>query len=283
MSGYLAQPLTPQQQKRLSMELYALLGKQVKRYHTHYHKGDNSSVPTETARELMDSIQFTLAAAGGYRPGEPLEDQLARGQAVLEGEWQETRDLCRLVRGTSPEFQSQCRWEAEAALDRYLHNYDHLHFAHRPPEEPFYPLLVPVPEAVQGIYRAKAWLRCLWLENQVLDAMPGARDLLDLAPPGYWEAPQNLCEQPLWNAMGKVLAGTAPAPLAVTGEERRTIAARLGAGDLPDQLEWALDRVGEYYGFSPGLRAYAQGAAESLAPYLEGALLRGDLGYLFWQ
>ena len=267
-------PLTPEQQKRLSIELYGLLAEQVKRYHAHYHMGQNSSVPTEVAQELLASIHFTLGTAGGYRPGTPIDDQLKQGQAILEEESRKARQLLRLVRATAPEHQSQCRWEAMEGLGRYLDRYDHLHFAHRPPEEPDYPLLTPLPEELTGIYRVEAYLQCLWAENQILDALPDPEELFRLAPPGYWDAPQNLCEQPLWNAMGKALLSCPPDPLAMTDGEREALPKVLS----PERLEAALDHISREFHFTPALRSYAQGALDNLLPRLTPT----GLGYLFW-
>lgn len=277
MNGYLAQPLTPQQQKRLSLELYGLLGEQVKRYHAHYHMGENSSVPTEIARELLDSIQFTLDAAGGYRPGESIEVQLSRGQAVLAEELAETKELCRLTAGTAPEFQSQCHWEALERMGNYLARYDLRHFAHRSPPEVDYPLLRPLPDGLRGIFRAKGFLRCLWLENQILDAMPGAGELLALAPPGYWDGPQNLCEQPLWNRMAKTLLDAPPEPLVLTDRERDALAPAL-EGDI----RGAMDRMCAALSFSPDVRCYAHAAVDNLIPRWQAAKSHGHFQYLFW-
>lgn len=275
------QPLTPEQQKRLSIELYAVLGKQVKGYHAHYHMGENSSVPTEVARELMESVQFTLEAVGGYRPGESLEDQLARGQAVLERELADTRELYRVVCATAPEFHSRSHWEALNCLGKYLQSYDFRHFAHRSPPEPDYPLLIPLPEPLKGIPRAKGYLHCLWLENQIFDSMPGAVQLLDTAPPGYWDAPQNLCEQPLWNAMGKAILGLPLKPLQLPVGEYKRLAAKLEEGSLRERLTQAMDGVCDELGLAPALRDYARAAVGSLYPRLKAALPYGNIHYLF--
>ena len=268
----LSTPLTPQQQKRLSIELYGLLGSQVKSYHAHYHMGENSSVPTEVAQELLESIRYTLDAAGGYLPGEPIEGQLARGQVALEKELAETEELFRLVRATAPEWQSQCRWEALEHMGRFLRKYDVRHFAHRGPGEPDYPLLWQLPD-LRGIQYAKAYLHCLWLENQILDALPGAEGLLELAPPGYWEAPQNLCEQPLWNAMAKALTGADLEPLWLSDGERGAL-----AGDVRERLDWAMTQVCDALRLPADLRQYAHGAVTSLRPRLNAA--NGNA--LFW-
>lgn len=277
MNGSLTQPLTREQQKRLSLELYGLLARQVKHYHAHYRMGENSSVPAEVARELLDSIQFTLDIIGGYRPGEPIEEQLARGQALLMEELADTRALHRLVRATAPESHSQCWWETVAALEQYLDRYDLCHFAHRSPPEPDYPLLRSLPDGLGGIRRAKTFLHCLWLENQILEALPGAAALGAYAPPGYWDAPQNLCEQPLWNGLAKTLLGIPLEPLRLSKDERENL-----SGALEGDIRGAMDRLCEALGFSTDMREYALGALDSLLPRLDAARIHGNFQYLFW-
>ena len=67
MNHLSANTLTPR-------ELYSLLASQEKSYHKHYRMGSNSSVPTETARELMESIRNTYDKVMGEEP-EEVEDE----------------------------------------------------------------------------------------------------------------------------------------------------------------------------------------------------------------
>lgn len=163
--------LTARDRERMAAQLYTLLGAQVKSYHKHYHMGDNSSIPVETARELTESIWYTVGMTGTLR-GE-LADLLSRGQELLDGKMEDAQALYRLVCATVPEGQSQCHWETLRALGRYLDTYDHLHFAHRGPEWLDYPLLAPMPDGLRGIDSALFYLNSLWMENQILAGFPG--------------------------------------------------------------------------------------------------------------
>ncbi len=181
-------------------EVYGLLARQIKSYHRYYRMGDNTSVPVEMARELMESVQYTLALT---EAGGSIDAAMTRGQAVLLQCLEECRELYRLVEATEV-LRSQWRWETMAVLRRYLEQYDLLHFAHRIPDFLDYPLAVPVPQALKGIHWVHFYLHCLWLENQILNAFPS---LDEEYPPDYWEAPENLCEVPLLRALGQRLSG----------------------------------------------------------------------------
>lgn len=278
---------SPKQQQRLSRELYALLDSQVKSYHQYYKMGNNSSVPAEIAEELLASVRYTLEACGGYLPSEMLTVQLERGQAVLKQQLERAREAFRLVSGTVPDGQSQCHWESVHALGRYLDGYDLLHFAHRRAENLDYPLLTPAPEELRGIDYALYWLRCLWLEHQLLDSFPdGALTALySRVPPDYWEAPQNLCEQPLWNAMGCVLLGRGMGRLEMEDEDRQNIgqhfchaSPEVAEETLCGALKQALTLLNIR---GAGLLDYTAGAVRQLCPRLLAALSTGNLEWIF--
>lgn len=188
----LIRPLTPAQQNQLSRDLYALLEKQVKSYHKHRHMGNNSSVPAETAQELLQSVWYTLELSGGYTPDLPLDIQLLRGQELLKKRLEDAKALYRLVSATSPDFRTDFHWDTVEALGRWLETWDLLHFAHQGPEILDYPLLMPVPEDLKGLDYGLFYLNALWRENQILHSLSGpALEALYLrCPPGWWEAPR---------------------------------------------------------------------------------------------
>lgn len=278
MNNFPVPSLTPKQQ----LALYTLLGQQVKSYHRHYHMGDNTSVPAETARELLESVWYTLDAGGGLSPSDLLQDRLAAGQAILEQRLEDARRLHRLVEATAPEHQSQCHWETVHGLGEYLERYDHLHFAHRAPEELVYPLLVRIPEDLRGLDLARFYLNCLWRENQILQAFPEeALFRLDASlPPDYWEAPQNLCEQPLINALGRAILGQKPDSLILDTAGRQMLVRRLsdGAGPL---LERAMETVCRTLELTDGAAEYCRALLPQLRPRLFAALPSGDLSQIF--
>ena len=205
MSNFLSRSLSEQEQQRLLVKLYGLLDKQVKSYHKSRHMGQNSSVPTELAQELMASVEYTLGLVGGFDPDRNLEEMLHLGQEILEEKLKKATQMLHLVAATAPDWQTQCRWEAIAFLRQYLQTYDSLHLAHRSPESLFYPIAVPVPEGLQGIDQAQFYLNALWAENQIMASFP------DRALEALWARLPvdmlNQCEQLILNAVGKVMVG----------------------------------------------------------------------------
>lgn len=254
--------------------LYARLGEQVKSYHRHYHMGDNTSVPTETARELLESMVYTLKLT----PGGTLE----AGQKLLEQRLALAKERHRLVRTTAPEWESQCRWETIAALGHYLERYDYLHFAHRGPEGLDYPLLVAVPEELQGLDRAVFYLNCLWYENQLLHAMDeAARGSWENRIPDYWGIPLNLCEQPLIQLLGRQLLGLPLSESELSDADRRALAPLLRE-QTKERLQMQAAGLCKKLEISdPNAAAYACAAADSLYPRLTAALPTGDLSHIF--
>lgn len=264
-------------------QLHALLRTQVESYNRHYHKGNNTSVPVELARELMESIRYTLAIG----VGEDMESALRQGQAVLQARLEQTRQFYRLVSGTAPEIDSDFYREALEQLGRYLEIYDPIHFAARTPDMPDYPLLrdpSPLPPGIEG---AQVLLQCFWYENQILAALEDApvQGLLLGIVPDFWGVPINLCEQPLINAMGRGLLGLVPLELTMDDEMRTTLLTMLQP--LPKEvvaqkLRLAMDAVcGALALPDKNAEDYARTTADHLLPRMEAALIGGNLEYVF--
>ncbi len=271
-------PLTPEDQRRLAVQLYARMEDQVKSYNA--RRGVvSTSVTTETAKELMDSMVYTLEAAGGYVPGLDVKVLLTKGQQVLEDKLARAKQILRLVEASAPIFQTRYYGDALRTLWRYLETYDHLHLAHKTPEGLDYPLLIPVPEQFRGIDRALCYLNCLWMENEILHRFsPEAlAELTDAAPPDYWFPPQKQCEQVLWNAMARTVLGKVPEPLLLEDGEAEDLFYLLQnreREDLHALFTEALNRL--------ALPTCAVGAVDSLLPRLMAVLPHGNLSQLFW-
>ena len=197
--------LSPEQQQKLMGQMYVLMGKQVQSYHQHRHMGNNSSVSMELAQELMESMEYTMNQSGGLYANPNAEVALRLGQQILEEKVSKARNLLELVLATAPDWQTECRWETLRYLRHYLDTYDHLHLAHRGPDELYYPILISTPEGTQGIDTCLFYLNILWIENQIMAAIPEA--VLD----SFWDrlpaGTQNQCEHILINGMGRALIG----------------------------------------------------------------------------
>ena len=217
MSHLPINPLSPEEQQIIMEQMYLLMGKQVQSYHKHRHMGNNSSVPVELAQELMESIEYTIGLVGGVYAHRNIEETLVLGQEILESRLSKAKSMLELVNGTAPQWQTECRWEALRYLRHYLEQYDHLHLAHKGPEDLFYPILISPPEGVQGIDSCIFYLNILWIENQIIAGVP------DDALEQFWDrlpaAALNPCEHLLINGIGKALLGTGIDPLVFEAEE----------------------------------------------------------------
>ena len=214
-------PLSPEEQQRIMEQMYLLMGKQVQSYHKHRHMGNNSSVPVELAQEMMESIEYTIGLVGGVYAHRNIGEALLLGQEILENRLSKAKSMLELVNGTAPQWQSECRWEALHYLRHYLEQYDHLHLAHKGPDDLFYPILISPPEGIQGIDSCLFYLNILWIENQIMAGVP------DDALEQFWDrlpaATLNQCEHLLINGIGKALLRTGIDPLIFETEEHMQI------------------------------------------------------------
>ena len=225
MSHLPINPLSPEEQQKIMEQMYLLMGKQVQSYHKHRHMGSNSSVPVELAQELMESIEYTINLVGGVYAYKNIEEALSLGQEILVNKLSKAKSMLDLVNGTSPRWQTECRWEALRYLRHYLDHYDHLHLAHKDPEDLFYPILISSPEGIQGIDSCLFHLNIMWIENQIMAGVP--EDALEQ----FWDripvATLNQCEHLLINCMGKALLGTGIDPLIFEPEEHMQLIVKL--------------------------------------------------------
>lgn len=126
------------------------------------------------------------------------------------------------------------------------------------------------------------YMKGLWVENQILEALPGAEteEVLRAVDPNYQSLPINLCQQPLTNALGNALLGRKG--LSLSWEETKAVTRQLRtADDLEDALGEALERVCRDWAFPPACAAYARALTADLCPRLEAALTGGDVSRVF--
>ena len=217
MSHLPINPLSPEEQQRVMNQMYLLMGKQVQSYHKHRHMGSNSSVSVELAQELMESIEYTIGLVGGVYAHRNIGEALVLGQEILESRLSQAKSMLELVNGTAPQWQTECRWEALRYLQHYLEQYDHLHLAHKGPDDLFYPILISPSEGIQGIDSCLFYLNIMWIENQIMAGVPD--DVLEQ----FWDrlpvGTLNQCEHLLINGIGKALLGADIDPLIFEPEE----------------------------------------------------------------
>ena len=217
MSQLSINPHSPEEQREIMEQMYRLCEKQVKSYHKHRHMGNNSSVPIELAQDLIESIVYTVDLAGGVHTNKNIEEALLLGQKILENRLNQAKSMLELVNGTAPQWQTECRWEALRCLRHYLDSYDHLHMAHKYPENLYYPILISPPEGIKGIDSCLFYLNILWIENRIIAGIPD--DTLNR----FWDhlpnGSPNQCEHLLINGMGKALINAGLTPLVFQPDE----------------------------------------------------------------
>lgn len=266
-------PLSPEEQQRIMEQMYLLMGKQVQSYQKHRHMGNNSSVPVELAQELMESIEYTIGLVGGVYAHRNIGEALVLGQEILESKLSRAKSMLELVNGTAPQWQTECRWEALRYLRRYLEQYDHLHLAHKGPDNLFYPILISPPEGIRGIDSCLFYLNILWIENQIMAGVP------DDALEQFWDrlpaASLNQCEHLLINGIGKALLRTGIDPLVFETEEHmQLIVALMSATE--DRLRAAAKLLCQWLNLKDeNARMYVEAVVPQLTMWI-GNNIRGD-------
>ena len=272
-------PLSPKEQQRIMEQMYLLMGKQVQSYHKHRHMGNYSSVPVELAQELMESIEYTIGLIGGVYAHRNIGEALVLGQEVLESKLSKAKSMLELVNGTAPQWQTECRWEALRYLRHYLEQYDHLHLAHKGPDDLFYPILISPPEGIRGIDSCIFYLNILWIENQIMAGVP--EDSLEQ----FWDrlpaASLNQCEHLLINGIGKALLRTGIDPLVFETEEHmQLIVALMSATE--ERLRAAAKLLCQWLNLKDeNARMYVEAVVPQLTMWIGDNICGGNIENIF--
>ena len=175
--------------------LYELLAEQAKKY----TMGESSSIPVDTARELVNSLRYTLGFADVT--ARDLWAEVEKGRTAIRGKTDSARILWERACLTAPRTENVFYRETLKSIGGFFGRYDVLFFAHMIPCSIDYQLLIPVPESLQGVSYVEEYLRRLLTENHLMrafDPLP----VLEKRCPLYRELCINLCEPVLAEALG---------------------------------------------------------------------------------
>lgn len=282
--------LSAEQQVLIQARLWKFLGEQTNRYTV----GDSSSVPIETAQELLSSICFTLDEyfkTTGLSPKllltEELDGLYAGGLKVIEAEITEGRHLWKAACTSAPEIDNISYRDTLRNIGGSFKRYDYRFFAHRVPSDIDYQLCHPVPESCLGIAYICEYLRRMIAENAILHAFErnSVIRLLDCYCPGHRELLINLCEPVIANGVGLALLGQAPLPLRIAADDRQNLI-RLFEPLGESQARLALTEASRRFCHAAGLsdaftREYVARTAADLYPRIAAALPAGSLDGIF--
>lgn len=260
-----------------------------------YTMGESTSVTVETARELFESLCFTLSLALRAR-GEGLaaiagcEDprrMAARGRRELELLVETGKSLYERAAATLPAVENRSLRDTVTSLGVFFRRYDHRFFAHQIPADIDYQLCRPVPETLPGIEYVNEYLRRLLLEHQFLSRFEPKTlvRLLERYCPDYRGLLINLYEPAAVNAVGLALCGGDLRSLDITPENRAVLTG-LFRDYSPRDAERALREAAERVCAGLGIgeekaRDYLRETAADLWPRIAAVLPHNQLKGIF--
>lgn len=283
-------PYTAAEIQRIQEQLWRLLGKQTQRYTME----ESSSVPVETAQELLSSLLYCLRLALKEKPDR--RDLLLRGEYetlvqegldIVEREIQMGLRRYQYLCSHPPVVTNRAYRDTVGGILSFFRSYQPQFFAHLADCSIDYQLFLPVSERLQGISYLNAYLMRLMLENQLLRPVPKKEleALLQAAYVDYEDLLVNLYEPVLQNGIARAMLDQDVTRLSVSAAERETLQMELsGAGENQRRqiLKEAAQRLCESLGLQGAAeRQYVTQSAETLLPRLNTALLHHTIEGLF--
>ncbi|WP_394272336.1 DUF6179 domain-containing protein [Butyricicoccus sp.] len=278
--------LTAGQALVIQRQLYTLAAKQAEKYTS----GESSSIPSELAGELLDSICFCLeqhedgvrvllhcdgaeALAEGMR-------RIERKQAYGKALWQE---VCNHL----PAVENRSMLDTLGGIGTFWKQYNPRFFAHQVPGDIDYQLSAPVSEQLRGVDYVNRYLEHLAIENGFLRLFTERAMLpvLDSYCPDYNELLVNLYEPIAANALGCVLLGRDVRSLDIPPEGYKALQARFSdktTDEIRKILCEAAEELSEQLAMSSAsAREYLQAYAERLVPRISAVRTADGLFGIF--
>ena len=282
--------LSDEEQAIVQIKLWQLLGRQT----SLYIADNSSSVPVETAEELLSSVCFILDAyikatgtAQKLLVTENLDILFKGGLEIIEAEIEEGKRLWQAACMSAPEIDNISYRDTLQNIGSFWKRYDYRFFAHQTPCEIDYQLCHPVSERHQGIEFINEYLHRIIVENSIMRLFP--RDLivrlLRRYCPDYKELLINLCEPVIVNAVGLTIIGISPFSLQISSVAQQKLVELFGSMSKPESR---LALAGAAKSFCNEARIkdsfmqeYVTHTATDLFPRISAVLPTGDLSRIF--
>lgn len=282
--------LTAEELAIVQGKLWQFLGKQTRRFTV----GDSSSIPVETAQDLMASIQFVLdmelGATGKVATlllSEDIETLYQAGIKRIENKIDESKRLWESACITAPDIENSSYQDTLQSIGGFWKRYDYRLFAHHIPCDIDYQLCHPVSESLLGVAYLCTYLRHILTENRILHLFDRGLiiEILEQYCPDYKGLLINLCEPVITNAVGLALIYKQPISLYITEEDRLKLAdlfRSFPAHKAKQALRAAAGRFCTVCGLRDSFtKSYVTQAAEELYPRISAALPSGNLDGIF--
>lgn len=257
-----------------------------------YTSGESSSVPAETAQELLASLLCTLGLDADDLAikaiirllAEGVDAAFARGMKEMAGKVEAFPALWEKACFSIPLLESRALKDTLNSMKTLTQRYDYRFFAHSLTCDIDYPLCHPVPDSYQGIDYATEYLERILIESELINCfdLKRCKSLLDAVSPEYGELLINLYEPVATNALGCILSQEPLARLCLSDSGREAIArefAALSPTSAKERLNEAALALCDRLGLrSPASRGYVCALSASLYPRLRSLAAGGGLG-----
>lgn len=257
------------------------------------NRGRSSSVRTETANELFESVCFVIGVhlktfdtpenAVQALKTESVQALYEAGQKRIAHKLllcrAMHRRLCSRLFPTSNVFY---RATAVEGINGFFRLYNPRFAAHELHITADYPVALGRP-VLAGIEFIEQYLRCLEAENAFMNgfAPETVHRLLDACLPGYAEIPMNLFEPLFTAALGLVCVGREPQGLPLKASELPLLEKRLGTDPEP-VLQAAFGQAMDLLACSDIVRDYGRLCLPKLCAEVKTAKRLGTLRQAFW-
>lgn len=284
------EPLCAEDTLTLQIKLWHMLSRLTGKY----TMGDSTSVPVETAGELMTSLCFTLGKYLRENKQPPkllvtseLDKVFKLGQKIIEIKIETGKQLWKAACLSAPDVDNISFRDTLRSIEVFFKRYDYRFLAHQIPCEIDYQLCHPVPGDELGIEYINEYLHRIIVENSFLHHFDcqRVRRLLESYCPDYQGLLINLCEPVIVNAVGLTLIGSEPRALDISDNDRACLA-ELFEPLSEEQLKNALIEAAVRLAHTLGIknmteREYLAKTAEELCPRITVALPDGHLHGIF--
>lgn len=259
-----------------------------------FTRGESTSLPAETAQQLLHSLLYTLGLTGRAQPVSPaalasadLEAVWEASVAALQRQARSCSLLCRAAQDTRPTVPNAALTDTLHSLAGFARRYAPRFAAHELPADIDYQLALPVPEALEGPDYARAWLTRLLAENALLRRLDAERLQRMTTVLGDTDGTQlmGLYLPAAANVTALTLLGRSPFDLLLYPEDIALLRQRLTpcSTEVRESLFLrAAEAAAERLRLSSGeARAYLVRAVRTLFPALHAALDSGSPAGMF--
>lgn len=282
--------LTEEELKNIQGRLWILLGNRTECF----TMGDSSSVPIETAQELLKSICFSinlyLKSQGGsiyLLKNEDMEILLKLGWAKIEAEIETGKELLSKAKANALQIENISYNETLQGIGVFFKKYDYRFFAHEIPGDIDYQLCFAVNEELQGIEYINEYLYRLIIENEFCRRFDTEKiiKLLKSYCIDYKELLINIYEPIVTNAIGLSLIDGDVASLDINDFDRNRLICLFCSWpkeEAQEKLILASEKLCNLLKISDSAeKEYIKAAAENLLPRIEAVLPTNQLDGIF--